>query len=84
MSSVQELGSGVCALLPSPLFQKARRAERSVHRSRLRAWGMRSVVDPTTEVWYTNEIVDNGGVPEFRVTAADAPEKTYRSEFGFA
>ncbi|KAK3255707.1 hypothetical protein CYMTET_35125 [Cymbomonas tetramitiformis] len=34
-----------------------------------------SCKDPDARVVYTCEIVDGGGVPEFRVTAADAPEE---------
>eukprot|EP00854_Cymbomonas_tetramitiformis_P004620 gene4620-5659_t len=38
-----------------------------------------SCKDPDARVVYTCEIVDGGGVPEFRVTAADAPEEPISS-----
>ena len=40
--------------------------------------GKSSILNPAIEIWYTNEIVDVGGAPEFRVTPADMPDHIFR------
>ena len=41
-------------------------------------WGDNSILSPAIEVWYTSEILDVGGVPEFRVTPSDMPDHVFR------
>lgn len=40
-------------------------------------WLVGSMINVDTKVLYLCEIVDGGGVPEFRITPADMPNKPY-------
>ena len=40
--------------------------------------GDNSILDSAIDVWYTNEILDVGGTPEFRVTPSDMPDRPFR------
>ena len=44
-------------------------------------WGDKSILNPAIEIWYTNEILDVGGAPMFRVTPSDMPDHPFRCVF---